>query len=89
MGETTVKVKDQYAQASQQMAAPFMAPEEFVNTFSQVLSKVAPELAGIAVIYIIMNLFIGRKRKDDALDKLVDAIAERVAEKLKAGRSAT
>ena len=87
MGEATVKVKDSYAPASQQVAAPFMTPEEFTNTFAQALSQVMPELAGIAAVYIIMNLLIGRKRKDDALDKLVDAIAERVAEKLRAGKA--
>jgi len=86
VGEATVKVKDQYAPASQQVAAPFMTPEEFVNTFAQVLNQVTPELAGIAAIFIIMNLFLGRKKKEDALDRLVDAIAERVAEKLKAGK---
>jgi len=86
VGEATIKVKDSYAPASQQVAAPFMTPEEFVNMFAQALNQVAPELAGIAAIYIIMNLFIGRKRKDDALDKLVDAIAERVVEKLRTGK---
>jgi hypothetical protein len=83
MGEATVKIKDQYAPVSQQVVAPFMTPEEFTNTFVQVLSQIAPELAGIAAIYIIMNLFIGRKKKDDAFEKLVDAIAERVAERLR------
>ena len=86
MGEATVKVKDQYAPVSQQVAAPFMAPEEFVNMFAQALNQVAPELAGIAAVYIIMNLLIGRKKKEDALERLVDAIAERVAEKLKEHR---
>jgi hypothetical protein len=86
MGEATVKVKDQYAPASQQVAAPFMTPEEFTNTFAQALSQVMPELAGIAAIYIIMNLFLGRKKKEDALERLVDTIAERVAEKLKEHR---
>ena len=86
MGEATIKVKDSYAPASQQVAAPFMAPEEFVNMFAQALNQVAPELAGIAAVYIIMNLLIGRKKKEDALERLVDAIAERVAEKLKEHR---
>jgi mannose/fructose/N-acetylgalactosamine-specific phosphotransferase system component IID len=86
MGEATVKIKDQYAPASQQVAAPFMTPEEFVNTFSQVLQQVAPELAGIAAIYIVMNLFLGKKKKDDVFERLVDAIADRVAEKLKEHR---
>jgi len=89
MGEATVKVKDQYAPASQQVAAPFMTPEEFTNTFAQALSQVMPELAGIAAIYIVMNLFLGRKKKEDALDRLVDAIAERVAEKLRAEKVIT
>jgi mannose/fructose/N-acetylgalactosamine-specific phosphotransferase system component IID len=86
MGEATVKVKDKYAPASQQIAAPFMTPEEFTNTFAQVLSQVMPELAGITVTYVIMNLFLGRKKKDDTLERLVDTIAERVAEKLRTGK---
>jgi hypothetical protein len=86
MGEAIVKVKDQYAPVGQQVTAPFMAPEEFTNTFSRVLQQVAPELAGIAAIYIVMNLLLGRKKKDGTLDRLVDAIAEGVAEKLKAER---
>jgi hypothetical protein len=89
MGEATVKVKDQYAPASQQVAAPFMTPEEFTNTFAQALSQVMPELAGIAAIYIIMNFFLGRKRREDALDRLVDMVAERVAEKLRAEKVIT
>jgi len=87
MGEATVKIRDQYAPVSQQVAAPFMTPEEFVNMFSQVLNQVTPELAGIAAIYIIMNLFLGERRKsDDLLERLADAVADKVAERLKAGK---
>jgi mannose/fructose/N-acetylgalactosamine-specific phosphotransferase system component IID len=90
MGEATVKIKDQYAPASQQVAAPFMAPEEFTNTFARVLQQVMPELAGIAAIYIIMSLFTGRRKKDnDVLEILADAVADKVVEKLKAKREVT
>jgi len=85
MGEGEISTKDTYAPAASEKSAPPLTPEEFVNMFANAMRSIAPEVAGIAALLIIMNLFLGRRKERDALDELIDRIADRVSEKLKRG----
>jgi len=78
-----VQIKDQYAPANLQTYGPPLDPSQFINQFAQLMEYAFPELAGIIVLFLIgkgmERIFLGKDKEKD----FIDALAEKVAEKLK------
>ena len=78
-----VQIKDQYAPANLQAYGPPLDPSQFISQFAQLMEYAFPELAGIIVLFLIgkgmERIFLGKDKEKD----FIDALAEKVAEKLK------